>query len=67
MDIQLPVMNGLEATQIIRAQNPQVPIIAQTAYAMPSDKVKAIEAGCTDYIAKPIDPKLLFEKLNRYL
>ena len=55
MDIQLPVMNGYQATQEIRKFNPEVVIIAQTAYALTGEREKALAAGCTDYIAKPID------------
>lgn len=54
MDIQMPDMDGLEATRQIRMFNKTIPIIAQTAYAQPNDEKKAKEAGCNDYIAKPI-------------
>ena len=54
MDIKMPHMNGLEATRKIREFNPSVPIIAQTAYALSGDREKAIEAGCNDYLSKPI-------------
>ena len=59
MDIRMPVMNGLEATQQIRQFNKDVIIIAQTAYAFAGDSEKAIEAGCDDYISKPINKNLL--------
>ncbi|HRA60078.1 MAG TPA: PAS domain S-box protein [Bacteroidia bacterium] len=54
MDIQMPEMNGYEATQKIREFNKEVIIIAQTAFAMTGDKEKSIAAGCSDYISKPI-------------
>ena len=54
MDIQLPKMNGYEATRQIRQFNKEVIIIAQTAYGLSGDREKAIEAGCNDYISKPI-------------
>jgi len=59
MDIQMPVMNGYEATRQIRQFNTDVVIIAQTAYALSSDREMAIEAGCNDYISKPLDMALL--------
>ncbi len=54
MDIQIPEMDGYESTREIRKFNKNVVIIAQTAYALSGDRDKAIEAGCNDYIAKPI-------------
>ena len=65
MDIQMPEMNGYEATRQIRQFNKDVVIIAQSAYALSHDKQKAIEAGCNDYISKPIlkdDLLLLIQK-----
>jgi hypothetical protein len=59
MDIKMPEMNGYEATRIIRQFNKTVVIIAQTSYALTGDREKAIEAGCNDYISKPINPELL--------
>jgi signal transduction histidine kinase/CheY-like chemotaxis protein len=64
MDIQMPKLNGYQATSRIKELNPQLPIIAQTAYAMPNDNIKCIEAGCDDYISKPINSDLLLEKIN---
>lgn len=55
MDIRMPAMDGYEATTQIRQFNKDVIIIAQTAYALPGDKEKALEAGCNDYTTKPID------------
>ncbi len=63
MDIKMPDMNGFEATRKIREFNKDVIIIAQTAYGLTGDKEKAIEAGCNDYIAKPINKKRLFEMI----
>ncbi len=54
MDFKMPGMGGYEATRQIRAMNPDIPIIAQTAYALSGDRQKAIDAGCNAYISKPI-------------
>ena len=67
MDVHLPEMSGLEATLQIRKINPAIPIIAQTANAMSEDRDKCIDAGCVDYISKPIDMNDLFIKLAKYL
>ena len=67
MDIQLPDMNGYEATQHIRQFNKDVVIIAQTAYALTGDKEKAMNMGCNDYISKPINKSELDELINKYL
>ena len=67
MDIQMPEMNGYEATRQIREFNKGVKIIAQTAYALHGDKEKAIAAGCDDYIAKPIDADALIQKIFNLL
>jgi CheY-like chemotaxis protein len=67
MDIRMPGLNGYEATRRIREFNKEVIIIAQTAYALSGDREKAIEAGCTDYIAKPIRKEELHSLINQYL
>ena len=69
MDIKLPDTDGLEVTRKIRASatNEDVPIIAQTAYAMSGDAKKSIDAGCNDYISKPVDKKELLEKIGKWL
>ncbi len=67
MDIQLPVMDGYEATRRIKKMSPDLPVIAQTANAMAGDRKKALEAGCDEYIAKPIDREEMGEKLARFL
>ena len=64
MDIQLPEMNGFEATKQIRKIYPNLPIVAQTAYAMPEDRVKSFEAGCNDFIVKPINKELLLNIID---
>jgi len=59
MDIQMPEMDGYEATRQIRKFNTKVIIIAQTAFALSGDKCNALQAGCNDYISKPINSSLL--------
>jgi PAS domain S-box-containing protein len=66
MDIKMPIMDGFEATRQIKAIYPKIPIIATTAHAMSGDEDKALNAGCDDYITKPISKDLLFEKLAKY-
>lgn len=68
MDMQMPVMNGFEATEKIRqmAEYKDIPIIALTAFAMKGDREKCLEAGATDYIAKPIDSQEFIEKVKYY-
>ncbi len=67
MDIQMPNMNGYEATQAIRQKGITTPIVALTAHAMKGDSEKCIEAGCDDYLSKPIVRNKLLEKLHKYL
>ncbi len=67
MDVKMPGMNGLEATRQIRLFNKSIPIIAQTAYALTGDREKAIEAGCNDYITKPIRRDELIDLIQKYL
>jgi CheY-like chemotaxis protein len=66
MDIQIPDMNGYEATKEIRKFNEKVIIIAQTAYALSGDREMAIEAGCNDYISKPIHVSVLQSIIQKY-
>jgi len=66
MDIQMPEMNGYEATRQIRQFNTKVFIIAQSAFALTGDREKAIEAGCNDYISKPIDKDKLLQLIQKY-
>ena len=65
MDIQMPVIDGYDVTRQIRQFNKDVVIIAQTAYAISGDKEKAIDAGCNDYISKPIRKEELFAVIER--
>ena len=67
MDISLPILDGYEATRQIRATLKSTPIIGLSAHAMSGDAVRAKEAGCTDYLTKPVDDDLLMNKLKEYL
>ncbi len=67
MDIAMPVMDGYEATRNIRKNFHTTPIIGLSSHAMPGDAEKAKDAGCTDYLTKPVNEDLLFEKLKEYL
>jgi PAS domain S-box-containing protein len=67
MDIKMPEMNGLDATRAIRLQKPSQFIIAVTAFALSDDRNRALDAGCDDYISKPITQMKLFEKIGRFL
>ena len=69
LDIQLPDMDGYAVARALRA-NPalrSVPIVAVTSYAMPGDREKALAAGCTGYIEKPIDPETFVDDVERHL
>ncbi|MEA3496022.1 MAG: response regulator [Bacteroidota bacterium] len=67
MDINIPVLNGIEATGEIRKFSKDIPIIAQTAYALDGDREKFIEKGCNDYIAKPIKSKILYSIISKFI
>ena len=69
MDLSLPVMDGWEATRRIKAQVALqgIPIIALSAHAMKGDEDRARQSGCDDYLSKPLDENLLFQKLAMLL
>lgn len=67
MDIQMPEMNGLTATEEIKKFNRQIPIIAQTANAINEEKLRCFEAGCDDFITKPVNITELFDKIDKWL
>lgn len=67
MDIKMPEMDGFEATKQIKALNKNIPIISQSAYAMPVEIEKGYLLGINDYITKPVNPKKLLSVLNKYL
>jgi len=66
MDIKMPLMDGLQATNEIRKFKKDLPIIAQTAYAIVGEKEMCLDAGCNDYIAKPIDPESFFNVIEKF-
>jgi two-component system, cell cycle response regulator DivK len=69
MDIQLPIMDGYEATRRIKADPTltDVPVIAVTSYALSGDEEKARAAGCDDFVPKPYSPRQLLAKIRQYL
>ena len=67
MDINMPLMNGYECTRIIKGERPDLPVVAQTAYAMSGEREISREAGCDDYLSKPIKVKELLETIARHI
>jgi two-component system, cell cycle response regulator DivK len=67
MDLQMPEMNGYEATEMLKKKFPTLPIVAQTAFAMSDDREKALDAGCDDYLAKPIKSKDLLSVVEKFI
>jgi two-component system, cell cycle response regulator DivK len=67
MDIKMPVMNGYDATKVIKELFPDIPVIAQTANAGYETRLLCKEAGCDDFISKPIDSAELLDKISSYL
>ncbi|MFR2062671.1 MAG: ATP-binding protein [Alistipes sp.] len=67
MDLKMPVMDGYEATRLIRAEAPTAPLVVMSAFAYEGDIERAYEAGCTDYVTKPVSRKRLMEVIERYL
>jgi len=66
MDLKMPVMDGLEATRQIKEQKPDMPIIALTANAFDSDRQMAIEAGCDDFMSKPVSAAKCLQLIENY-
>ncbi len=67
MDIKLPDIDGFETTKKIKLLRPNLPVIAQTAYAMYNDREMCLKNGCDDYVSKPLNKSILFKKINNYI
>nr|WP_255420167.1 response regulator [Aquimarina sp. AD1] len=67
MDIKMPIMDGYDATKRIKKMRPDLPVVAQTAYSTEEDIEKALAAGCDDFLAKPVDQKILRPILDKYI
>ena len=67
MDIKMPVMDGLEATKKIKEFEPDLPVIALTANAFDSDRLLAKQAGCDDFLAKPVGSEACLETIAKYI
>ncbi len=67
MDMKMPVMDGLEATRQIRAKYPDLPVIALTANAFDSDRQRAMDAGCNDFVSKPVSATVCLELISKYV
>lgn len=66
MDIQMPNLDGLDATRTLREEGYKRPIIALTAHALADERRKSVERGFTDYLTKPLNPQILIETLKQY-
>ena len=67
MDIKMPVMDGMEATRLIKEKHPELPIIALTANAFDSDRQLAYEAGCNEFLPKPISSDVCLKTIAKFI
>ncbi len=67
MDIEMPIMNGYEATKIIRTENSSIPIIALTSNSSKEDRLKTKAIGMNEHLSKPIEAKILYQTFSKYL
>ena len=67
MDIKMPIMDGLEATKAIKAKFPDLPVVALTANAFDSDRQLALEAGCNDFLSKPVSSEICLQTIKKFI
>ena len=67
MDIKMPIMDGLEATKAIKEKFPDLPVVALTANAFDSDRQLALEAGCNDFLSKPVSSDLCLQTIKKFV
>ena len=67
MDMKMPIMGGLEATRTLKAQKPELPIIALTANAFDTDRQAAMDAGCNEFLTKPVNAAQCLKTIEKYL
>lgn len=67
MDIKMPVVDGLEATKAIKEKHPDLPIVALTANAFDSDRQLALQAGCNDFLSKPVSSELCLNTIRKFI
>ena len=67
MDIKMPVMDGLEATKLIKEKKPNLPVIALTANAFDSDRQLAFDAGCDEFLSKPISSEMCLKVIAKFI
>lgn len=67
MDMKMPVMDGLEATRLIKSSNPELPVIALTANAFDHDREMALEAGCDEFLSKPVSSQQCHSTIEKYI
>ncbi|MBE6260698.1 MAG: response regulator [Prevotella sp.] len=67
MDIKMPVLDGMEATRLIKAKTPDLPIVALTANAFDSDRHAALEAGCDDFLSKPVNAEKCIQTIAKFI
>jgi CheY-like chemotaxis protein len=67
MDIKMPIIDGLEATKAIKEKHPDLPIVALTANAFDSDRQLALQAGCNDFLSKPVSSELCLKTIRKFI